>query len=337
MSSQQNYRVDSFVSGLAIKAPVKVATTANITLSGEQTVNTVALLEGDRCLVKDQTNPVENGIYTVEQSAWQRAGDFDGNRDVVKGTLITVELPGGDFEIWQVTSATPNIGVDSITIEKFLTQTAVDPSLQDVTNVGAVTTATIDMQDLVLTEAAIPAGPGTGKGRIWVKTGNPNELWWTNEAGTHTQLGTGGTGGLNNVIEDSTPELGGNLGCLDNEVQRAELKDYAVSSSSPTISVGAITFDCTLGNAFQVTLNANITSITLSNPPASGNYGEMTIKFVQDAIGSRTVAGWPASVKWPGGVAPTITITATTGTDLIHLETWDGGTTWFGTVVQDFS
>jgi hypothetical protein len=95
MTATKNFRVDSFVSGLAIKAPVNVATDLPITLSGEQTVNSVNLLVGDRCLVKDQVDPLENGIYNVETSAWQRSGDFDGNRDVVGGTVV----PAYDFNL----------------------------------------------------------------------------------------------------------------------------------------------------------------------------------------------------------------------------------------------
>ena len=90
------------------------------------------------------------------------------------------------------------------------------------------------------------------------------------------------------------------------------------------------------GNAFQVTLTENITTVTLSNPPASGTLGEIIIKFVQDGTGSWTVT-WPSSVKWPGGTAPVITATATTGTDCVALKTWDGGTTYFGDFTQDYS
>jgi hypothetical protein len=88
MTALRNFRSDSFVSGLAIKAPVKAATNAAVTLSGEQTVNGIALLAGDRVLVKDQVDPIENGIYVVETSAWQRAGDWDGERDVVGGSVV---------------------------------------------------------------------------------------------------------------------------------------------------------------------------------------------------------------------------------------------------------
>jgi hypothetical protein len=339
MTSQQNFRVDSFVSGLFGKAPVAVATTANITLIGEQTVNTVALLEGDRCLVKDQTDPIENGVYTVEQSAWQRSGDFDGSRDVVLGTMITVWEPGSSaFELYQVT-AIGTIDTDAITIEQYIISNVAvvpDPTLQEVTTQGAVTALALEMLNVIMTEAAIPSSPGAGKGRIWVKTGNPNELWWTNEAGTHVQLGTGGTGGLNNVLEDATPELGGTLGCLDEIVQKPELKDYSITSSSPASTTGAITFDCLLSNAFEHTLDENITAITLKDPPATGRYGEMVIKFTQDAVTLRTITGWPAGVKWPGGTEPTMTQTLSR-VDMVHLATWDAGATWYATYTQDLS
>lgn len=103
MTAQKNYRVDSFVGGLAIKAPVRVASTANLVLSGEQVVNSVSLVVGDRILVKDQTATTENGIYEVETSAWKRAADFDGNRDVVGGTIIPAYRAGdGEIEQWNV-------------------------------------------------------------------------------------------------------------------------------------------------------------------------------------------------------------------------------------------
>lgn len=126
------------------------------------------------------------------------------------------------------------------------------------------------------------------------------------------------------------------LACADQVVSRPELKDYAVTHTTPTISSGAVTFDCANGNSFNVSLTENITSITLSNPPASGNYGEIVIEFKQDATGSRTVSGWPASVKWAGGSAPTIT-SAANSIDKVVLSTRDGGATWLGDYSQDYS
>lgn len=77
--------VDTVAQGLDAKPSVKAATVANITLSGAQTVDGVALVAGDRCLVKNQTTAANNGIYVVAAGAWARSGDFDS----------WSELPGG--------------------------------------------------------------------------------------------------------------------------------------------------------------------------------------------------------------------------------------------------
>ncbi len=77
-------------SGVALKAPCRVATTANITLSGEQTIDGVAVVAGDRVLVKEQTTGSEDGIYICRASAWDRAPDWDGVDDVVTGTLVFI-------------------------------------------------------------------------------------------------------------------------------------------------------------------------------------------------------------------------------------------------------
>jgi phage-related tail fiber protein len=69
--------VDAVAQGLDPKASCVAATTANITLSGTQTIDGVALIAGDRCLVKDQTLSQNNGIYLVAAGAWTRAADMD--------------------------------------------------------------------------------------------------------------------------------------------------------------------------------------------------------------------------------------------------------------------
>src|SRR4051794_5043596 len=75
---------------LAIKTPVRFATTANITLSGEQTIDGVAVVANDRVLVKNQTDATQNGIYLASTGNWTRATDFDSAREAVKGTLVYV-------------------------------------------------------------------------------------------------------------------------------------------------------------------------------------------------------------------------------------------------------
>jgi len=75
-AATKNY-VDLNVQGLDPKQSVRAATTGNITLSGEQTIDGIALLAGDRVLVKDQTTPAQNGIYLVAAGSWTRAADMD--------------------------------------------------------------------------------------------------------------------------------------------------------------------------------------------------------------------------------------------------------------------
>jgi hypothetical protein len=72
---------------IGVKAPCVVSTTANITLSGTQTINTVAVVADDRVLVRSQTDPTENGIYVVAAGAWTRAVDWDEETDVLSGVL----------------------------------------------------------------------------------------------------------------------------------------------------------------------------------------------------------------------------------------------------------
>ncbi len=90
MPSTVTDRIAGLSTSVAVKAPCRAATTSNIALLAEQTVDGIAVVAGDRVLVKDQTDAQQNGIYVAYTSAWSRARDFDGNRDVVTGTLIPV-------------------------------------------------------------------------------------------------------------------------------------------------------------------------------------------------------------------------------------------------------
>lgn len=100
---------------VAIKAPCRVATTANITLSGEQTIDGVAVVAGDRVLVKDQTNAVQNGVYVVSTSGWTRAADFDSQRDITQGTLVSVFRDSGSVFYALASDAPVNVDSDTIT------------------------------------------------------------------------------------------------------------------------------------------------------------------------------------------------------------------------------
>ncbi len=91
----------------------------------------------------------------------------------------------------------------------------------------------------------------------------------------------------------------------------------------------SIDLDLSLGASVKVTMTGNAT-FTFSNPTTGGAY---LIKLVQDATGTRTVT-WPATVKWSGGTAPTLTTTATY-IDIINL--YYDGTNYYGSSVLNFA
>jgi len=116
-------RLSGAISSLAVKAPVRAATTGNVTLSGFQTIDGIAISSAAtagidrRVLVKSQDDAVENGIYQVNSSAWTRTPDFDGNTDFVRGTLVPVaDGSVNGSGIFKVTSTNPqSVGVNNLT------------------------------------------------------------------------------------------------------------------------------------------------------------------------------------------------------------------------------
>lgn len=113
----------------------------------------------------------------------------------------------------------------------------------------------------------------------------------------------------------------------------------AASSASPTITGGmtysgqtkgnvhalsANDIDVSVGEFFTKSINSN-TTFTVSNVTASKVQGF----FLALTISSSAVPTWFAAVKWEGGVAPTLA----NGLHLFSFLTYDGGTTWIGSLV----
>ncbi len=139
---------------------------------------------------------------------------------------------------------------------------------------------------------------------------------------------------LTSVGTLSALTMGGTVSMADNVIGRPRFTDYAETYTTPAISSGTLTLNIENGNVFRVSRNANITTVTISNPAGSGNACSFTLIF--DANGSSYTTTWPAAVKWPGGTAPTITTTASRS-DMFVFYTNNGGTTWYAmTAAQNF-
>jgi hypothetical protein len=127
--------------GLNPKAVVSTATSSNITLSGEQTVNGI-LTSSSPVLVKSQDTASQNGIYTSNAGAWTRRSDLDLWAEVpgayvlvVSGTLgetgwVCTSAAGGTIGstsmAWAQFSAVPNYTADGSGLELSGTQFALE-------------------------------------------------------------------------------------------------------------------------------------------------------------------------------------------------------------------
>lgn len=159
-----------------VKKPVAAATTANITLSGAQTIDGVSVVADDRVLVKDQNTSADNGVYIAASGEWTRAVDFDGTTDWCKGTLVVAAsgtINAG--KIFRVTSADPaDVGTSAITFESI--------SFADAhANAAIVANATLDL-DAVDADAISVTGSGASIATITLAEGLTRIIRFT-EAG----------------------------------------------------------------------------------------------------------------------------------------------------------
>ena len=99
-------QLNAAVQGYSWKQPVRAATTANITLSGVQTIDGVSVIAADRVLVKNQTTASANGIYVAASGSWTRALDMDIAAEFLLATTFVSEGGQGNSG-WTMTTDAP--------------------------------------------------------------------------------------------------------------------------------------------------------------------------------------------------------------------------------------
>lgn len=90
-SSNLQTQIDALVSGLSWKQAVRARTTANIVLSGAQTIDGVSVIAGDRVLVMNQSLGTDNGIYLCASGAWSRTTDANTGAKILQATCAVEE------------------------------------------------------------------------------------------------------------------------------------------------------------------------------------------------------------------------------------------------------
>ena len=166
-----------------VKRSVKAATTANITLSGPQTIDGISLVAGDRVLVKNQTSSATNGIYIVNAAAWTRAPDAD-TISKIAGAILNVDAGtvNGGFRFDSDLKTTDTLGTTAMNWNR-----SVDTGMASSTTPAALGTAAAGTSENYARADHVHAAPTT-------ITGN---------AGTATKLQTARTISLTGAVTGS--------------------------------------------------------------------------------------------------------------------------------------
>jgi len=127
--------------------------------------------------------------------------------------------------------------------------------------------------------------------------------------------------GLLNIVDDNSPQLGGELDCQNHSIGWTQQE---------ATGDGTTTIDWKNGNVFKFTFGAQNETFTFTAPSKPG---WLTLLLIQDETGGRS-ATWPGSVKWPGGTSPTLS----TGAGAIDkIDFYFDGSNFYGEAKLNFS
>ena len=349
--------VDSVAEGLNVKAAVIAATTANITLSGAQTIDGIAIVAGDRVLVKNQTAPAENGIYVAAAGAWARSTDMDvwaefpGAFTFVTtgtdyadtgwvctsdagGTLGTTAVTWSQFsgagqytagEGLDLTGVVFSVNVDEVTTTITGDAVVVKASAQFVTpDIGAATGTSLSATGTVTADDTITGGniatSGTVSSTGTATVGNVATGGTISSTGTATagNLVTGGTLSVTGTATVGNVDTAGTISATSS-ITGGSVATGGTVSATGTITGGNIATGGTVSSTGTATLGNVATGGTVS---ATGTItgGNVETGGTVSATGTIT-----SDVTITGGnIATSGTVSSTGTATLGNVET--GGT-----------
>jgi len=147
-------------SSFAWKESCRLATTVDIVLSGIQTIDGILGVDGNRILVKDQTDQTENGIYVMAAGAWARASDSDTGTSLEMAATFVEEGDTNADQLWIQVTDNITLGVSNIIWVKYFEDKFAATRIVDKAGKGT---------DLTI-QSAINNLPAAG-GAIYVKDG----------------------------------------------------------------------------------------------------------------------------------------------------------------------
>jgi hypothetical protein len=160
----------------------------------------------------------------------------------------------------------------------------------------------------------------TGKPTTLSGYGITDGLTTSNASATYATISS-----LSSYATLTTNTFTGQQNFGSNILDKPRLQALRESYSSPTISSGTLTLDLSVANNFYTSLNAAITTLSITNVPASTMEASFKLELTSD--GTARAITWPGSFTWLSGSAPSVPSTNGAKTVLIGY-TKDGGTSW---------
>lgn len=136
---------------------------------------------------------------------------------------------------------------------------------------------------------------------------------------------------------DGTEALAVTQSSTTKKLLASGIKTYTKKNpvTAVTSASGVLTLDASTGDYFTTTLTENVTSLLFTNLTGAGYGHSLMLRITQHASSPKTFA-WPASFKWVGGAAGTISAT-NSAVDVIAMTTFDNGASWNVTLANGYS
>ena len=296
--------VDAVVSGITSKVAVVAASTTSILLStaiAGTTLDGVTLASGNRILLKNQTNAIENGIYVVQTLLSPvRASDFAVGMDI-SGTFVFVE--GGAVNAssgWITTNTSGNdiVGTHPVTWVQFSGAGQINAG-NGLSKTGNTLDVNIDNTSLEIiadtiriSSGALGTGLSGGSGTtISVNASQPQ----ITSLGTLVSLSISGalsgtTATFTGTVTGATPTLSGHL----TTKTYVDSLGYLTAGTGLTLTNGTLSINSnqpqitTVGTLSSLAVSGNSTFSGSVTVPTPANTTDATNKSYVDSIGYLT-------------------------------------------------